>query len=268
MTAEIRRQSNLAQAISNTQIQVSSGKRIQRASDDPSASARLSTLRQSRANDDAWAANISLAISLTAQADTTLKSSSDLMIRAKELLIAGASGGTSTSDRNSMALELRDIAAELDQYQAVTAATGEKLFAGTSALSMRLDKDVTMAPVPARADLFDVAGVNISQMVRDAATALESGNSVQIGAALTAIDSGISHIADGAAKVGLQAAKIERLNESHKSRAIDMDAERSSLEDTDLSRAIAQLNAQTITLEAAQAAFARINRRTLFDILS
>jgi flagellar hook-associated protein 3 FlgL len=39
------------------------------------------------------------------------------------------------------------------------------------------------------------------------------------------------------------------------------------LEDTDLSAAIAKLNSQTITLEAAQAAFARINRRTLMDIL-
>lgn len=268
MTAEISRQSKLARAISETQIQVSSGKRIQRASDDPSASARLSSLRQSRANDDAWSANISLAASLAAQADTTLKSASDLMVRAKELLIAGASGSASVSDRNSMALELRNIADELDQYQSTTAATGERLFAGTSALSMRLDKDLTMAPVPTRSELFDVAGVNISQMVRDAASALETGNNAQIGTALTAIDSGISHIADAAAKIGLKAAKIDRLNESHLSRAIDMEAERSSLEDTDLSQAIAQLNAQTITLEAAQAAFARINRRTLFDILS
>jgi flagellar hook-associated protein 3 FlgL len=268
MTAEIRRQSTLARAISETQIQVSSGKRIQRASDDPSASARLSTLRQSRANDDAWSANISLAASLAAQADTSLKGASDLMVRAKELLIAGASDSTSASDRASMALELRDIAAELDEYQATTAATGQKLFSGTSALSMRIDKDVTMTPVPGRAELFDIAGVNISDMVRDAASALEAGNDIQIATSLATIDNGISHIADAAAKIGLKAAKIERVNESHLARAIDREAERSSLEDTDLSHAIAQLNAQTITLEAAQAAFARINRRTLFDILS
>ena len=268
MTAEIRRQSNLAQAISESQIQVSSGKRIQRASDDPSAYARLSTLRQSRANGEAWSANISLAASLAAQADTTLKGASDLMIRAKELLIAGASDSSSTSDRESMALELRDIAAELDQYQATTAATGQKLFAGTSALSMRIDDGITIAPVPGRAELFDVAGVNVSDTVRAAATALETGDGAQIDAALTSMTNGISHIADAAAKIGLKAAKIERVNESHLARAIDWEAERSSLEDTDLSFAIARLNAQTITLEAAQAAFARINRRTLFDILS
>ncbi|MGB5075905.1 MAG: flagellin [Sphingorhabdus sp.] len=268
MTAEIRRQSDLARAISKTQTMVSTGKRLQMASDDPVASTRLSNLRQSRANDAAWSANISLAVSLASQADTTLKSSSDLMVRAKELLIAGASDSASQSDRNSMALELRDIAAELDNYQATTAATGQPLFSNGNALSMRIEKDVMIVPVPGRAELFDVAGVNVSDLVRGAATALEAGNDVQIGNALATVDAGISQLADASAKVGLKAAKIDRVNESRLARAIDMEAERSSLEDTDLSQAIAQLNAQTITLEAAQAAFARINRRTLFDILS
>ena len=49
---------------------------------------------------------------------------------------------------------------------------------------------------------------------------------------------------------------------------IDLAAERTNLEATDISEAVAQLNAQTLTLEAAQAAFARINRRTLLDLLS
>lgn len=268
MTAEIRRHSNLARAITASQTQISTGKRLQKASDDPVASSRLSTLRLTKANDAAWAKNISLATTLAAQADSTLKNMSDLMVRAKELLVAGVSDSASQSDRATMALELRDIASELDQYQSATAATGEKLFAGTGALSMRIDKDLAIAPVPGRAELFDVAGVNISDLVRTAASALETGSDVQISASLTAIDSGISHIADAAAKIGLKAAKIERVYEAHLARNIEQEAERSSLEDTDLSHAIAQLNAETITLEAAQAAFSRINRRTLFDILS
>lgn len=181
MTAEIRRQSNLAQAIADTQTQISTQKRIQRPSDDPVASARIAVLRQAQANDDAWAANISLATSLTSQADTTMKSTSDLLVRAKELMVAGASSTASAADRATMALELRDIADELDSYQNTTSSTGQPLFASGDPLEMRLDKDVVMAPVPGRADLFEIGGVNISQMVRDAATALTSGNATQIG---------------------------------------------------------------------------------------
>jgi flagellar hook-associated protein 3 FlgL len=58
------------------------------------------------------------------------------------------------------------------------------------------------------------------------------------------------------------------LQESAALRAISLSEERSGLEDTDLSSAIADLNGMTMTLEAAQAAFARINRRTLMDFLT
>lgn len=268
MTTEIRRQSNLARAISDSQSQISTGKRLQTAADDPVASSRLAILRQSNANDAAWAKNISLAASLSAQADNTLKSASDLMGRAKELLLAGASSSVSSSDRATMALELRDIAGELDGFQATTSLSGDRLFADVQPLAMRIDKDVTTIAVPGRAEIFDVGGVNVSDLVRSAASALETGNGALISVSLSAIDDGISQIADSAAKVGLRAAQIDRVNESHLARKIEREAERAALEDTDLSQAIASLNAQTITLEAAQAAFARINRRTLFDILS
>ncbi len=268
MTAEIRRQSNLANAIAETQIQISSRKRIQQASDDPVASSRIAVLRQVQANEDAWSTNVSLASSLTAQADTTLQSTSDILARAKELMVAGASGNTSALDRATMAIELRDIADQLDSYQNTTTASGQLLFQTGTAMEIRLDKDVVMAPVPARNELFSVGGVNISQIVRDAATALESGNATQINTSLTAVSAGIDKIADSAAQIGLNATKIDRISEAFATRKIDVAAERSALEDTDLTTAIAELNAQTITLEAAQAAFARINRRTLFDILS
>lgn len=268
MTAEIRRQSNLANAIAETQTQISSRKRIQQASDDPVASARIAVLRQAQADDDAWASNVTLATSLVSQADTTMQSASDIMARAKELMVAGASGNASALDRASYALELREIADQLDSYQNTKTASGDYVFPYPPAMTMRLDKDVDMAPVPARQKLFSVNGVNISQVVRDAATALESGDTTQINASQTAVSNGVNKLADSAAQIGVNATKIDRIGEAQAARKINVASEKSALEDTDLTTAIAELNAQTITLEAAQAAFARINRRTLFDILS
>ena len=72
MTREIERQSRLAGEIAATQIQVSTGKRIQRASDDPTGSARVSAIRTTQANEASWARNINLATALTSQADTAL----------------------------------------------------------------------------------------------------------------------------------------------------------------------------------------------------
>jgi len=98
--------------------------------------------------------------------------------------------------------------------------------------------------------------------------AVAAGNTAQIAAGNTAIDGTINHAADMIAAVGLNAARLDRLTENSALRAISTAEERSALEDTDLSAAIAELNGMTLTLEAAQAAFARINRRTLMDFQS
>lgn len=267
MTREIARQSRLAQDIATTQVQVSSGKRLTRASDDPVASARIAALRTAQANQLAWKTNINLGQTLTAQADSVLKNASDLLVRAKELGIAGANQALSPADRGAIAIELSALADEIDSLSNASSSLGEPLFANNAARIMRFDEDTLFAPVPSRAALFDSGGQSAGQHVRDAAAAIAGGNAPAISASLTALNGAIDQIATSQAQLGINAARLDRISESQATRAIETAAERSVLEDTDLTEAIARLNAQSITLEAAQAAFARINRRTLFDIL-
>jgi flagellar hook-associated protein 3 FlgL len=263
MTREIARQSRLAQDIATTQVQVSSGKRLTRASDDPMASARIATLRTAQANAVAWKANVDLGRTLTVQADGVLKTASDLLARAKELGVAGANQALAPADRAAIATELTALADELDNLAATRSNLGEPLFAAGAARTMRFDGDALFAAVPTRAALFDSGGQSAAQHVRDAATAISTGGAVP----LAALDGAIDQMATAQAQIGLNAARLDRIAENQATRAIEISAERSVLEDTDLTEAITRLNAQTITLEAAQAAFARINRRTLFDIL-
>jgi flagellar hook-associated protein 3 FlgL len=263
MMREITRQQNLARSISDSQVSISTGKRIERASDDPVAAARVATLRQSQADDTVWTGNLSLGGSLAAQADSVLKTLSDRMIRAGELVVAGANGNLSPADRNTISRELTSIADEIDSYETTQSSLGQPLFA-VNPSAMRFDASTTFAPVPSRSDVFETGGVRISQMVRDAATAISSGTA---STALPLIQTATAHIADTASDIGVRAARIDRMREALSGRGIEYAAERSGLEDTDLTQAIATLNAQTLTLDAAQAAFARINRRTLMDIL-
>lgn len=267
MTREIARQARLAQDIAQTQIQVSTGRRIQRASDDPVAAIRITTLRTAQANDVAWKTNVDLGVTLTAQADSVLKSASDLLVRARELTVAGANQTLAPADRSALAVELSALADELDRLAVTRTTSGEPLFSAGVSRMIRFDGDALFAPVPSRAALFDSGGQSAAQHVRNAATAVSSGNSAAIGNSLTALDGTIDQIATAQAQIGINAARLDRLAELQAERKIANKAERSALEDTDLSSSIAKLNAQTITLEAAQAAFVRINRRSLFDIL-
>ena len=268
MMIEIGRQKALARSISDTQIKVSTGKKIQRASDDPVAAARIATIGRSQANSKAWSANLNTGISLNSQADTAVTAMAERVAQAREFLLAGANGSLTQADRDTLAAQLDGIAAELDGLATRRSANGELLFSPGTALSVRYDASTIFAPVPSLAEVFDVGGVSLSQMVRDGAAALRAGSAVAIGASLTTLDAGVTKTADVLGDIGQRGKRLESLQEASRAQDIDFAAERSDLESTDISEAIALLNAQTLTLDAAQAAFARINRRTLIDLLS
>src|SRR3546814_17020827 len=74
MTREIARQSGLADQIDKLQVQISSGKRLQRASDDAVSWRRIATIGKAQANADVWQTNIASAPALVSQAAGVLKS--------------------------------------------------------------------------------------------------------------------------------------------------------------------------------------------------
>ena len=267
MTREIARQSKLSDQLERIQTQISGGKKLLRASDDPAASQRISTIGKAQASAKTWAANIKTATAQVSQADSALGSVSNLLTRARELTMTAASATTNPADRASIAAELSAIADEIDGFAATRDSNGEPIFA-TNAKQVRFDADVSFAPVPSASTAFVVDGNSVSTGLRDAAAAITAGDSAAMGAALETLSGAISHIADQRAAMGLSAGRLERIGDSLDLRGITLSDERSSVEDTDLSVAIAELNAQKLTLDAAQAAFARINRQTLFDILS
>lgn len=268
MTREIARQQKLADALERTQIQISGGKKLLRMSDDPVAARRIATIGTTQASMTAWSSNINSATALVSQADGVMKSVSDLMSRARELTLAAASDTANPADRATIAAELGTIADEIDALAATRDSNGEPVFAAGNARVMRFDSDVTFAPVPSASDVFVVGGNSLSTGIRDAATAITANDEAGMNASLDALATAISHVADEHAKIGLSGGRLERIGDGLAARGITLKDERSVVEDTDLSVAIAELNAQELTLSAAQAAFAKINRQTLFDILN
>jgi len=268
MTREIARQTKLADALERTQIQISTGKRLQRMSDDPVAARRIQTIGTTQASMASWATNIKTAQAQSSQADGVLKSTSDLLVRARELTLAASSDTASPADRATIAAELKTIADQIDGLAATRDSNGEQLFATAEARVVRFDADTSFAAVPSAADTFVIGGNSLSTSIRDIATAVAAGDKTAMGTALTTLTGAVDHVANQNAAIGLSAGRLERIGDSLEARGIEIADERQSVEETDLSSAIAQLNAQELTLSAAQAAFAKINRQTLFDLLT
>lgn len=267
MTREISRQQRLASAIEKTQIQISSSKKLMRMSGDPVASRRIATITASQSSMESWRLNLTTAAGTVAQGESVMKSVTELVQRVNDLSMQGISGTVDENSRRTIAAEITAIADEIDNLIGTRGSNGEPLF-DTAPRVMRFDSDIAFAPLPAVGDIFAKDGLSLSASLRDVAANIAASDAEAMGLDRGVVMDWIGHIADQNASVGLAAGRLDRIGESLDLRAIAVKDERSGLEDTDLAEAISLLKAQDLTLSAAQAAFAQINRRTLFDILS
>ena len=119
-------------AVNATQNQVTSGKRIDLASDDPGGAAQVVSLDHVIASTAQYSANIDAANTRLSTESNTLTSFNALLDQARSLAVQGINGTLSASDRKDMATQLTQIRAQLVQLANTTDASGIALFAGTS----------------------------------------------------------------------------------------------------------------------------------------
>ncbi|MBA2077186.1 flagellar hook-associated protein FlgL [Rhodanobacter sp. PCA2] len=118
--------------LSATQNQVSSGQRINLASDDPAGAAQVVSLNHVLASTAQYSANIGAANARLSTESSALDSFNALLDQARSMAVQGINGTLSASDRQDMATQLVQIRAQLVQLANSTDASGNALFAGTS----------------------------------------------------------------------------------------------------------------------------------------
>jgi flagellar hook-associated protein 3 FlgL len=272
LNMETGRQQALARAVATTQLQISSVKRIDRASDDPAAAARISQLARSAGDVASWSENAALALSLSSEAEVILGQVSERLVQAKSLYVSAGSGSMSAPDRAVIAREIRAIATEIEGVSAARNSLDQPVFGASTAVDIPIGDGQMVRPAPDAEAAFKVGAVTLSDWLRTAADALDIADPAtraeQYGQSLADLDTLVSHVTDVHAELGVQGRSIEAAVDRLAEAKINISAERSTLEDTDIGEAVARLNSQQLALEAAQAAFARISRTTLFDILT
>lgn len=276
-SVEIARQGRLAQTIARAQSDISTGVRISVPSDDPIAAARVSQIRLSQADQEVWSRNIETAKSIAGQADNTMTGVADLYDRVKELTLSGASGSASPSDRLAVVQELRELKDVLGSYITAKTPTGQDLFPVDAPLRISVSGTLHLPATAKRSTVFENVAVpsgtsTLADIIDAAANAVALDDATARRAAADAsmndIDAAVVHIASQRSSGGVRAAQLDSAFETLITNGELLTEERSSLEDTDVAATVMRLNAKTLSLQAAQAAFARINRNTLFDILS
>jgi flagellar hook-associated protein 3 FlgL len=117
--------------ISNTQRKMATGKQLTRPSDDPFAVGRALGLRTEIDGLDQYRRNTAEAQAWTSASDTALGTITDIVHRGRELVLRGANGTASPSERAMIAEEI-DQLVDAAKQDANSASAGRSLFAGTA----------------------------------------------------------------------------------------------------------------------------------------
>lgn len=271
---EVNRQLRLATDIARAQAEISAGgKRILSASDDPVGAARIADITRTQANQEAWKTNLNSAAALASNAEGVLKTLNATFDRVGELMLSVANGTLSAENRQAVALELESIAEEVATLRDTRDSRGEALFpTASSSIRIPVGPDLDIAAVGTREAVFDGVATgsgiqSLSAILNNAVTAVRSNDPAAIQAALAATNAATTHVISAHAAQGSRGARIDTLLDRIQTNSVDLKAERSAIESSDITELVATIQARQLSLDAAQATFARINKSTLFDLL-
>ncbi|MBY8829285.1 flagellar hook-associated protein FlgL [Hephaestia mangrovi] len=287
--------SQLTEQADKLQTQISTGKRLQDPSDDAVAYQQLQLLARQTSNDSAYQANVATAQSLLTQSDSTLTSVVSQIQRAQELAVEANSGSLDDDQRSAISTELRGIISSLVGLANTTNAHGTPLFAGsqgTQPVTQNADGSVTIndtgtatsipigesQTVVANDTASDVFGgidtgsgtTDLFSILNSFADALDAGGTAASDAASTAGDAltaALSHVSDAQASVGAREKRLDLVSSAMTDMAVTRETQRSSLEDTDVTQAITDLQKTMTILQATQASFTKLTSLSLFDYL-
>ncbi|QUL36919.1 flagellar biosynthesis protein FlgL [Erythrobacter sp. JK5] len=286
--------SALREAIETLQTQIATGQKLQRASQDPAAAARLRAIARSEKLGDIEEYNATKLSQDLTSAATELAGVGEVIARARELASQAGNDTLGASGREAIAAELEQLSEELFTRANGQTLTGEPLFAGTAggpAYIRAADGSVVYAgnsdagSVPVAPDTaiergvagpqvfaFDVAGTPTTTfaLISGLAAALRGG-AADPGAIARDTLAGLDVALDAANRsqtvVGTRLAWIEVVQQNQFDRTIALAEERSLVGDTDVGNAIARLQQTLTALEATQTTFTRVSSLTLFNAL-
>lgn len=117
-------------SLAKTQEQISSGNKILKPSDDPTNSARLMELHKQLKLNDQYGRNITIAYGRQGVEEVAVTEADDILQRARELTIQANNAALTSENRQTIALEVRQLRQQLMDAANAKDSEGAYLFAG------------------------------------------------------------------------------------------------------------------------------------------
>lgn len=291
-------QTNLS-AMSTLQAEMSSGKRIQVPSDDPSGTGQSLSLRGTASQLSQYQRNGQDGDSWLTTVDTALTTALGYLRNARDLVVQSGDAGLGPTSRKALADQIDGLKAGL-LSQANARYQGRNVFAGTSdaaqAFTVKSSGDPN-APTytyewngsatgtvdrkigPSTSVRVDTDGSQafgwkdpstgtqstVFALMDQISAGLRNGNSVT--GTLNDIDSSMQSMLTAAASNGSRQKVLENTMSDVSSQQITIKGQLSNVEDVDMAATIMNLQMQQVAYQGALAAGARVLQPTLLDFL-
>ena len=243
---------------------ISSGIRINRASDDAAGLAISEGLRSDIRTLRQAVRNSNDGISLINITEGALNEQASILIRLRELAAQASTGTVGSTERQTIQLEFSALRNEIDRISNVTEFNGQKLVDGSLASGVSSSSQIMIqvgldSGAHSRINLneqIDLAAVTASSLSIDSISVTTSA------AALTALDSvntAIGTVTQGRGKVGSVQNRLVRTVSNLSISIENLQAAESQIRDADIAHEVAQLTRNQILVQASTAMVGQAN---------
>ena len=284
--------------LAHTQAQVSAGKQVLTPSDAPDQAAAIQRLKTVLAKQDSYAKTLTTVKARLEGEDTTLKSVSDLLIRAKEISVQASNDTLSTQNRQALGVELKAVRDQMLSLANSKDSNGNFYFSGSrlkqppffqdthgeatyqgdqtrmyvqvgdqrSIPLNRSGSDVFVGVVrtdalgqKANREFFGVMDDLIAGVTNSDRTAMQRG--------VGEMDNLLNGVSLAQANVGTDLNVVDQQSQVIDDTKLTLKTTLSNVEDLDMAEAITKMNKQMLSLEASQSSFAKITQLNLFNFI-
>jgi flagellar hook-associated protein 3 FlgL len=285
MAAAAQRGLSLSQSrLANAQQAASSGQRIGRPSDDPVGTAGALHVHAQIAATNQYKRNIDDGTAWLTTLDGALGNATGFLRQVRDLTIQAGNGSLGQDSRNAIAQQIDSLRQDL-LSTANTRYLGRSVFAGTSdaagafidgnpptfngvtgdSVQRRIGADQTVRVDGDGAAIFGTGASSIFTVLDSISADLRNG--VDPASRLQALDTGMNALVAGRADIGTRLSQLQRAGSENMTDQNTLETQRSGIEDTDLGKAILDLQLQQTNYQAALAVTAKTLMPSLMDFL-
>lgn len=290
---------NIQGSLAKTQEQLSTGKQINKPSDEPDKASLITRLESEMARQGSYQGNLK-AVDIRLQAeDTALKNTSDVMYRLKELAVQAGNDTLSPADRRTISLEMAQLKEQILSLANSQDSNGNYLFAGSrvsqapfaqdakgqlvyqgdqSRMVVQVGDNRRMNLNVPGSDVFvhlvrddgkgNKEGVGFFQALSDMVDAVANTDRVNIQRGIQEIDRMQQGISDANAQIGTDMNVVDSQNSVLDEISLRLKTTLSDVQDLDYTEAITKMNKDQLALESAQSSFAKISKLSLFNYIN